>query len=103
MPITNPIAIKYVNEVVRPLAERFRDLKPDVDAATVAWFAGISTLFPNDATAVDDGRDREGISRLTGADVNNIVTQLLAYQTQLNGGGVANVIAKPCVRTLVTR
>lgn len=99
--IDNPQAIRYVNEVIRPKAESLRALKAEVDAALVQWFGGVNALVPNDAgEAVDDGRENEGVSRLTGADVNNLVTQLAAYQTQLDQEGVAAVVSKPCVNQL---
>lgn len=100
MDITNPQVIEYCNAVVRPLAETMRALKVRVDAELVTWFGQISTNCPNDSSAVADGREAEGVSRLTGADVNALVTQLAAYQTALNASGVADVISKPCVRHL---
>ena len=102
MPITDPRAVRFANEAIRPLAERVRDLKADIDAVGVAWFGGLSALFPNDSSVLDDRREAEGVSILTGADVTNLITQLLAIQTQLNGGGVAGVISKPCVRSTIT-
>lgn len=97
--ITDPQAIRFVNEVIRPMAERLRALKSDVDSASTTWFGGVNALVPNQVgEAVDDNRELEGVSRLTGADVTNLVTQLLSFQAQLNGGGVAAVVSKPCVR-----
>ena len=98
--ITDAEAIRFVNEVIRPTAEKMRGLKAEIDAATVAWFAGLNSAITNTADLLDDGREAEGVSRLTGADVVNLITQMMAYQTQLNAGGVASVISKPCVRTL---
>ena len=100
MAITNTQAIKYTNEVIRPLSERVRALKQDIDSAATRWFAEISALVPNDATLLDDGRDAEGVSRLTGADITSMVTVLLGIQTNLNATGVADVVSKPTVRSL---
>jgi hypothetical protein len=100
MAITDPRAIRFVNEEVRPLTEAMRALKARADAALVKWYGEISALTPNDIDAVDDGREAEGISRLTGADVNKLVVQLAAYQTQLDETGVIDVISKSCVRGL---
>ena len=97
--ITNPIAIKFSNEVIRPLAEEMKLLKVRADQAMTDWYAGINTLFPNDSSPVQDGREAEGISRLTGADVNNLMGQVGVYKSQLEQPGVPQVIAKPCVRT----
>lgn len=101
MGITDPTAIRFSNEVIRPLCERFRALEAEVASASTDWFGGVSSLFPNDSTTLDDGRhDAEGVSVLTGADITSAMTQFLAFQTQMTGGGVAGVIAKPCVRPL---
>lgn len=99
--ITNPEAIKFCNERIRPLAEDMRSLKAEVDATLVTWFGGLNTVIgssPDDD--LQDGREDEGVSRLTGQDIANLVTQLDAYQTQLDQAGVADIISKPCVRVL---
>lgn len=100
MSITDPLAVSFSNQSIRPLCERVRSLKSEIDAAVVDWFGGRSSLFPNDSTVLSDGRVAEGVSILTGADITGVITQLLALQTALNQSGVAAVIAKPCVRPL---
>jgi hypothetical protein len=101
--IVNPQAITWTNEVVRPLAEVMRSLKARTDAALVTWYAQISAVVPNDASPLLDGRENDGVSRLTGADINSFVAQLAAYKTALEQAGVADVISKPCVRALETQ
>lgn len=101
--ITSAEAVRFSDEQIRPLAEKFRNLKAEVDAAIVVWFNGVNALFPNDISVLIDGRAVQGDTVLTGADVNNLVTQLLAYQTQLDLTGVDDIIAKPCVRPLRTQ
>lgn len=99
--ITSAEAIRYVNEVIRPTAETLRALKAEIDAATVTWFGGLNAVIGSSSgDTLQDGREAEGVSRLTGADITNLVVQMLAYQTACNAGGVADVISKPCVRTL---
>ena len=99
--IDNQEAIRFVNEVVRPKAEQLRALKAEIDAAVATWFGGLNSVIGNSADDnLIDGRESEGVSRLTGADVANLMTQLIAFQTQLNQAGVSDVISKPCVRTL---
>lgn len=98
--ITDPEAIKYINEVIRPLAEKYRNLDAENDAALITWFALISAKVANDASDIVDGREDEGVSRLVGSDVVGFVTQMLAYQTQMDVAGVAEVVSKPTVRTL---
>jgi hypothetical protein len=66
-----------------------------------SWYGGMNALIPNSAQeALDDGRESEGVSRLTGADINSLIVQLAGIQTALNVGGVSDVISKPCVRPL---
>lgn len=96
MAITNPEAIKFVNEQIRPLCEEARAFNARVTAMQTKWNSGINALFPNDTTALDDGRDAEGVSRLTGANVQQAVGSLLAMLTASN----SQIIEKPCVRPL---
>lgn len=93
--INHPAAIKFVNETIRPLAEEMRALKAKIAAANVQWFGGIDTLVTNDSSSVDDGREAEGVSRLTGANVVNMVTQMSNVATAIND----NVTSLPCVKT----
>ena len=96
--ITNPEAIRFCNEIVRPLAEKMRGLKVEIDAALVTWNAGIGTIIGSSAgDAIQDGRDAEGVSRLTAADVAALGGEMIAYQTRCNQAGVAEILSKPCV------
>jgi hypothetical protein len=98
MAITNQEAIRFTNEAVRPLAERFRQLKNDIDSALAAYNSGLGAIFTSgQAEPISDNRENEGVSRLTGNDVLLFVSQLQAFQTQLDGVGVAAVVSKPCV------
>lgn len=104
MPITDQEAIRYTNEVIRPMAEKLRALKAEIDSALVTYNAGVGDVFYNNSgETIADNREAEGVSRLTGNDILLLVTQLQTFQTQLNGVGVANVIAKPCVRPIDVR
>lgn len=100
MAITDPRAIKFTNEAIRPLAERLRDLKNDLDDVAVRWNAEIAPLVPNDTSVLEDGRAAQGDSVLTGADITNFVTVLLALKTRLGQSGVADVVSKPTVRAM---
>ena len=99
--ITSPEAIKFANEQVRPLAEAMQALDYRIQACLTQWYATASALFPVDAEAMlQDGREADGVSRLSGNDVVLLITQLAAYKTAMDGAGVRNVIAKPTVRAL---
>lgn len=103
MAITDTVAIRYSNEVIRPMAEKLRNLKAEIDSHMLQWHGGIGAIFTADmAGLVDDGREAEGVSRLTGNDIVGLVNQMSALQTQLAGVGVMEVISKPCVQPLRT-
>lgn len=99
--INNPEALKYVREIIRPLCERYRAEYYRDKSALTTWFGGVNTLIPNTADPIQDGRENEGVSRLTGADVNSVVTQFAAFVTAMEQSGVLDVISKPCVRQLM--
>ena len=101
--ITNAEVVKYSNEVVRPLAETLRGLKARVDAALVPWNNTLSAFVPNDASLLEDERGGEGVSRLTGADLNSFIGKLTGFQSIMNQDGVEAAVAKPCVRALEIR
>ena len=101
--ITEPQVVKFTNEVVRPLAESFRALKTRVDAALVTWDGTISTETPDDASVLADEREAEGVSRLTGADLNSFVAKLTGFKNIMEQAGVEDCINKPCVRALKVR
>lgn len=99
MAITNLEAIRFVNEQVRPLCEKVRALVAEISAAEPLWYGGINGMFPNDDSAVEDGRDGEGVSRLTGQHINSAMSVLLAMKAASN----SEIIAKPCVRPLIAQ
>ena len=73
--ITNAEAIGFVNDQIRPVAERLRDLEAILENMQGMWFGGgLSTYFSSADDTVEDGREGQGVSRL---------------------------IRKPCVRTMV--
>jgi len=94
--ITDPQAVKFSNEQLRPLCESTSALVVQLQSMETAWYAGINNLFPNDTTVLDDGRQAEGVSVLTGADVNSAMSVLIAMIGQYN----SQIIEKPCVRPL---
>ena len=98
--IDDPRAIRFANETIRPLAERLRALHYEIDAVMIDWYAGMNALVPNDASPIADGREREGISRLVGSDAVSLIVAASGIKAVLDGEGVAQVVAKPCVRRL---
>lgn len=101
MAITNQEVISFTNETVRTMAEKLRGLKYEIDAAMIKYNSGIGAICVADMSGiVEDGREDQGVSRLTGNDVVGMAVQMAAIQTQLSGVGVMDVIVKPCVRAL---
>jgi hypothetical protein len=101
MAITNYEVIQYTNDTVRVMAEKLRALKYEIDAAMTKYNSGIGAVCVADmAGIVEDGRESEGVSRLTGNDIVGVAVQMAAIQTLLAGVGVMDIIIKPCVRPL---
>lgn len=96
MPITDPEAIRFANEQVRPIAEQLRALKVRIRAMQTSWFAGRNQAFPNTSDPLEDGREAEGVSRLTGANVNSLVGIAIATADEIND----EIVSLPCVRPL---
>lgn len=96
MAITNPEAIRFVNEQIRPLCEKVRALSAEIESMQTLWFSGLNNSFPNTSEEVDDNRESEGVSRLTGANINSAVGILIAVDGAVND----EIIQKPCVRSL---
>lgn len=94
--VTDPEAIKFCNEVVRPMAERLRAEMVMTTSSETTWLAGMNAKFPNDTSLVDDHRDAEGVSRLTGADVQAFMSVAIG----MRNAGNTQIISKPCVRAL---
>ena len=102
MDITDPRAIKFSNEVVRPLAERIRQLHEDCNRAKLRWQDEIGDIIPNDAADVlIDGHLELGHSVLDGSEINAIAGDLNAYITWFESVAARETrLAKASVRTL---
>ncbi len=99
--ITDPEAIAFVNESIRPLSEKVRALKAEIDDAMIAWFGGInSTIGSSVDDVLQDGREAEGVSRLNADDITGFVTVLQQIQTTLDAAGIQARVEKPTVRPL---
>lgn len=109
MAITDPRAIKFCNEFVRPLSERIRDLFEDVARGNQVWADEIAALIPNDANEIlQDGRTAEGVTILDGSEINSnraIWVQLANLRSGAAVTSLANVdtrLTRACVRALRT-
>lgn len=101
MAITNIEVIRFTNEEVRPIAERLRDLDHIISDLLTSWYGGINTVCPNDpGESLEDGRESEGVSRLSGEDINSLMAVVATMKSTFDGAGVRDVINKPTVRSL---
>ena len=107
MPITDPRAVKFANEVVRPLSEKLRDVFEDIARANQAWTDEVQPLIPNDVNEVlQDGRTAEGVTTLDGQEINairSIWVQLANFRAGSAVTSIASVdtkLTRACVRTL---
>lgn len=96
--MNNPEAIRFVNETVRPLAEKIRALKAELNAARVTWYSGMNANFNKGTELVEDGRDAEGVSRLACDDVINFMSQAIKTAEAEASAWNDQVVSKPCVR-----
>ena len=97
--ITDPQAIRFINESVRPMAEKIRGLTYELASMDSKWSADIQSLVPNDSSPVIDNREAEGISRLVGTDINDFMYAVGLISAEINGIAQQS-IEKPCVRPL---
>lgn len=99
MAIDNPVAVLFVNERVRPLAERIIALKALMDDTLADWFAsGVNQMIPNDTG--EDVTDPRPVTTLTGADVNTAVFRLSQLLEVLDAQDAMTVLHKAAVRPL---
>ena len=100
MAITDAEAIKFTNDYIRPMCENLRYMTARGSDWSKKW-AELSSKFPNDTNEiVEDGKEAEGISRLTGADINAVATVFGSLLTIMDDTA-QTAIAKPCVRPLL--
>lgn len=97
--MNDPVVIRYVNEAVRPMAERLRALTHDLEDMLTVWHGlGIGAAMTADLSAlIEDGRDGEGASRLTANDVVGVLAVATAVRDALKAVGVEDVVSKPCI------
>lgn len=99
--INDPEAIAFVNNYIRPIAETLRDLDAVTRDAAAIWTDNdMQAHFTNGPDTVEDGRGAEGVSRLTAADVNALVSEVSEIVAQFAVAGAMDAIRKPCVRVL---
>lgn len=101
MAITNPQAVKFCNEKIRPSADRYAQLYWVAKIILTEWnAAGMATLIPNTADVVEDGSPNDGRTPITGAMVNGFKNnlQLLVNDLEANSAVKLNGLSQIAVR-----
>lgn len=83
MAVTDPSAIAFCNNYIRPAADRRAQDYYFAKVVLGLWNSGLSSLFPNDSTVVADGAAPNGLNTtggdgrrlIKGSDVNNLVNR----------------------------
>ena len=106
MPITDVEAVRFANEQIRPVADKLAQFYYLAKSVRDQWFArGMAARFPNTTDVVEDGSAKDGRPRITGADVNNLITRLDEIVTSFEAGSnaklntVLNVAVNPTRHT----
>lgn len=94
--IEDPEVVLFLNEVVRPMAEEIRAIVARIESAKTKWFSGLNGKTLNTDDVVDDGRESEGVSRITGADINSFMNVII----NIEGASNDEIVSKPTVRPL---
>lgn len=100
--ITDPAAVKFCNEQLRPASDKLIQFYWWLKAVKQTYTANpaLATALVNDGTAfVMDGSDTDGRPRITGADVQTIITQLnnLITSLEANSNLILNTFSKAAV------
>lgn len=96
--ITNPEAIAFSQDYLRPMAEMLRWFNSSGNEMVAQWNGGTNTLFPNDASPI---LDQNGTAHpYTGANANTIIERVVALNAILNQPFFMDGVLPACVRPL---
>jgi len=99
--ITNAEVIKLTNEGLRTMAEKLRALDAQMQALVTTWnTVRVAASVPNDTSALADGRQAEGASRLVGSDLYNLMVIVNGLEAVFATGNCRLYLSKLCVRQL---
>lgn len=88
---TNPEAIRFCNERVRPLADALAQVYFLSRAVRAEWYANnLGALLPS-ADTVMDGSAQDGRHPITGNDAAGIITRADEFITDYEAGGSAKL------------
>lgn len=99
--ISDPIVTRFVNERLRPRCEQIRALLAQMQDDYAEWNGGVSAEVQNDGGyEINDGRDSEGVDRLTGAEAHTIMDRQAELRAVLEATYAMDAILAGCVRPL---
>ncbi len=84
MPNDNPQAVKFANEIIRPMADAMQGLT-DSSEETISRFAneGLLALFPLDDEVVVDGSATDGRAPITNRMVRIVMDILTSFRNDM--------------------
>lgn len=92
----NPVQVKFVNEVVRPMVEKLIRFRSELDAFTLD-FANQLTPLPTTAAALDDNSTgtapRTDAPNITGAQVVSLNTFCTNMRDQISGASLNTLVS----------
>ena len=102
--IDNPEAVKFCNERVRVSADKLAQLYYTAKSVSQEWTAnGIGTLIAYDnSDLVVDGSASDGRHPINGIEVNNLITRLTEFVTDMEANSGAKLNTVLAVATQVT-
>lgn len=99
--ITDPVAITFCNEQLRPLAERLRDSHATLTELKGIWLDGMGDYFTDSAAdMIIDDRQTGGVEQISCATIDTVVSAASAALAALDAAGVMAAVRTACVRPL---
>jgi len=98
--ITDPQAIKFSNERIRPAADSLGKLYYAAKSILNDWYAQqVSTVLPNTDVTLDDGSQTDGRNTVSGADLTNVINRLSEFvaDCEADSNAKLNTILKVAV------
>lgn len=99
MAITNATQVRFINERVRPQAERMIRHQAQLVDLLSTWNAtGLGSAIPNDANEVV--QDPRAVTLITGADVHLVMARAAYWRDYLAQPFYMNALYKAAIRDL---
>ncbi len=92
MAITDPTAIRFSNEKIRPAADELAQAYYKVKAIVDEWFAqSLGNVLTNTSDQVMDGADIDGRPVITGINVNFMMNRMIELVDDYEAGNNAKL------------